>query len=116
MMRALKSAHQQKREEIKQKEQELERDAERALDEQKASLEEAAKLRVVEAVSEAETKARETARGTLLAYARRKAKDAQKLVKDAADNADKIREEEQSKASEARSRAIASVTAAQSKL
>ena len=67
MMRALKSAHAQKREEIKQKEKELERDASRALDEQKASLEEAAKLRVVEAVSEAETRARETARGTLLA-------------------------------------------------
>ena len=69
-------------EEIQQKEKELERDAERALNEQKASLEEAAKLRVVEAVSAAESKARETARGTLLAYARRKAKDAKQLVKD----------------------------------
>ena len=116
MLRALKSAHAQKRDELQQKEKELERDAAKALDAQKASLEEAAKLRVVEAVSAAESKARETARGTLLAYARRKAKDAQKLVRDAAANADRIREEEQSKASEARSRAIASVTAAQTAL
>ena len=78
MMRALKSAHAQKREEIQQKERELERDAERALDAQKASLEEAAKLRWWRPCPR-RNRARRP-RAELLAYARRKARDAQKLV------------------------------------